>query len=55
MRILYAFDPRRTAILLIGGEKGGDRRWYDKYVPLAEKIYGEHLKSLAKERGKKHE
>lgn len=54
-RILYAFDPRRTAILLIGGRKGGDRRWYDKYVPLAEKIYREHLKSLEKERGKKHE
>jgi len=31
-RILYAFDPRRVAILLIGGNKGGDDRWYDKFI-----------------------
>ncbi len=30
-RILYAFDPERAAILLIGGNKGGDDRWYKKY------------------------
>lgn len=28
-RILYAFDPKRTAILLVGGDKTGDERWYD--------------------------
>ena len=50
-RILYAFDPRRTAVLLIGGKKGGDDRWYDKYVPLAEKIYEDHIKSLKNEQG----
>lgn len=54
-RIFYAFDPRRTAILLIGGKKGGGRRWYDRYVPLAERIYREHLKSLERERGSKHD
>ena len=37
-RVLYAFDPRRTAILLIGGEKTGDDRWYDSFVPVADKI-----------------
>ena len=37
-RVLYAFDPRRTAILLIGGKKGGDARWYRKYVSRADKI-----------------
>ena len=52
-RVLYAFDPRRTAILLIGGKKGGDARWYRKYVPLADKIYDEHLKALKKEKGDK--
>jgi len=50
-RILYAFDPRRTAILLIGGRKAGGKGWYEKYVPLAEKIYEEHLKSLTEEQG----
>jgi hypothetical protein len=50
-RIIYAFDPRRTAILLIGGRKTGGRRWYEKYVPLAEKIYREHLKFLKEEQG----
>ena len=50
-RILYAFDLRRTAILLIGGKKSGNQRWYEKYVPLAEKIYEKHLKSLKKKQG----
>ena len=50
-RILYAFDPRRTAILLIGGRKTGGKRWYEKYVPLAERIYEKHLKSLSDEQG----
>lgn len=48
-RILYAFDPRRAAILLIGGDKTGDDRWYETYVPIAEKLYASHLKNLAKE------
>lgn len=48
-RILYAFDPRRAAILLIGGRKTGGRRWYEKYVPLAERIYEQHLKDLKNE------
>lgn len=48
-RVLYAFDPRRTAILLIGGNKGGNDRWYEEYVPLADKLYEEHLAALEKE------
>jgi hypothetical protein len=48
-RILYAFDPRRTAILLIGGNKGGNDRWYREYVPQADRLYEEHLATLAKE------
>jgi hypothetical protein len=35
LRTLYAFDPRRLAILLIGGDKTGDDRWYDVHVPIA--------------------
>lgn len=49
MRVLYAFDPRRTAILLIGGSKAGDDRWYKRSVPRADWLYDEHLKQLRKE------
>jgi hypothetical protein len=49
-RILYAFDPRRAAILLIGGNKRGDDLFYDRTVPLADRIYDEHLAKLEQER-----
>ena len=49
LRTLYAFDPRRNAILLIGGDKTGDDRWYEVYVPLADRLYDEHLTQLRKE------
>lgn len=48
-RTLYAFDPRRVAILLIGGDKTGDDRWYDVFVPKADDLYDEHLEILRKE------
>lgn len=49
-RVLYAFDPRRVALLLIGGCKGGDDRWYDRYVPIADRLYDEHLRALDEEK-----
>ena len=48
-RTLYAFDPRRSAILLIGGDKTGDDRWYVVHVPIADELYDEHLEQLRKE------
>lgn len=48
-RVLYAFDPRRVAILLIGGAKSGDDRWYERYIPIADRLYDEHLVELEKE------
>lgn len=48
-RVLYAFNPLRTAILLIGGAKGGDGRWYEVNVPIADRLYDIHLKELRKE------
>ena len=48
-RALYAFDPRRVAILLIGGEKTGNDRWYDEFVPVADDLYDEHLEQLEEE------
>ncbi|MEH2209428.1 type II toxin-antitoxin system RelE/ParE family toxin [Nostoc sp.] len=48
-RILYAFDLRRVAILLLGGNKGGDDRWYEENVPKADTLYDEHLEELKTE------
>lgn len=48
-RVLYAFNPKRTAILLVGGDKTGDDRWYEIYVPRADTLYDEHLKELTRE------
>lgn len=48
-RTLYAFDPRRAAILLIAGDKTGDNRWYTVNVPIADRLYDEHLEQLKKE------
>jgi len=48
-RVLYAFDPRRTAILLIGGNKRGSDRWYEEHVPNADKLYDKHIKDLIEE------
>ena len=48
-RVLYAFDPRRSAILLIGGDKTGDGRWYDNHIPIADRLYDVHLDALKKE------
>jgi hypothetical protein len=49
IRIFYAFDPRRTAILLIGGDKTGDKHFYENMIPVADQLYDEHLKELKKE------
>ena len=48
-RVLSAFDPRRAAILLLGGDKTGNDRWYDEQVPIADRAYDEHLGELKRE------
>ena len=45
-RIFYAFDPLRTAILLIGASKVGDEQFYERMIPIADRLYDEHLKEL---------
>jgi len=45
-RILFAFDPRRVAILLVGGNKRGDKRWYKKHLPIADERFRRHLERL---------
>ena len=49
LRVFYAFDPRRASILLIGGDKTGNDRFYEEYVPVADRLYDEHLGELRKE------
>ena len=49
LRTFFAFDPRRSAILLIGGDKTGDGRFYERMVPLADEMYDDYLKELREE------
>jgi len=40
IRIIFAFDPARSALLLLGGDKAGNwQRWYRDNIPLAEQLY----------------
>ena len=48
-RVLYIFDPRRVAILLLGGDKTGDDRWYERNVPLADRLYDDYLAGIEEE------
>ncbi len=43
IRVLYGFDPKRKAVLIIGGDKSGDERFYERIVPQAEKLWIEYL------------
>lgn len=50
LRALFCFDPRRTAIVLIGGDKTNDwAGWYDRNVPQADALYDEYLDEIRKE------
>jgi len=49
LRVFYAFDPRRAAILLIGGDKTGDGRFYERMIPIADELYDVHLSELKQE------
>jgi hypothetical protein len=49
IRIFFAFDPRRVAMLLIGGDKTGKtKRFYRQMVSKADKIYDVHLRRITK-------
>jgi hypothetical protein len=45
-RILFAFDPERAAILRVGGNKRGDKRWYKAHIPIADARFQRHLEGL---------
>lgn len=49
MRVLFAFDSRRIAVLLIGGDKRDRwRQWYREAIPKADRIYSKHLDAIGK-------
>jgi hypothetical protein len=51
MRSLFAFDPLRRAVVLVGGDKTGDKRFYEKMIPLADGVYDRHLEEIKKKKG----
>ncbi len=53
LRTLYAFDPSRHAVLLIGGDKTGDDRFYARMIPLAERLWTEYLEETDQNKPKK--
>lgn len=46
IRAFFAFDPRRTGIVLCAGDKTGNKRFYDDLIPVADREYAAHLESL---------
>jgi hypothetical protein len=48
IRVFYAFDPRRVAILLLGADKTGQDRFYDELVPKVDRIYDEYLREIGR-------
>ena len=50
LRALFAFDPCRRAVVLLGGEKTGDwKGWYARNIPAADRLYDKHLRTLGRE------
>lgn len=47
IRVLFAFDPERRAVVLLGGDKRGDwTGWYERNIPAADDLYDAHLKDM---------
>jgi hypothetical protein len=49
LRVFYVFDPKRQAVLLIGGDKTGRDRFYEEMIPIAERICQEYLRETGRE------
>ena len=43
LRVFFAFDPKRRAVLLIAGDKSGDKAFYERMIPVADRLFDEHL------------
>lgn len=44
LRVFYIFDPRRDAVLLVGADKTGDARFYERMIPVAERLWETYKK-----------
>ena len=51
LRVFYVFDPQRQAVLLVGGDKGGDQRFYERMVPIVEGVFEQYLAEQRANRG----
>jgi hypothetical protein len=51
LRIFFAFDPTRAAVLLLGGDKTGDNRFYERMIPLADGLYDKYLSEMEHDDG----
>ncbi|MDE0070097.1 MAG: type II toxin-antitoxin system RelE/ParE family toxin [Caldilineaceae bacterium] len=49
-RVFYAFDPRQTSNLFIGGDKTGNDRFHEQSLPVADALHNEHVEELRKEK-----
>ena len=49
VRILFAFDSARRAVLLLGGTKTGDKQWYRRNIPLADREFSVHVRTMQME------
>jgi hypothetical protein len=47
LRVIYAFDPRRQAVLILGGDKTGDDRFYERIIPRSERIWERYIQELS--------
>lgn len=52
LRVLFAFDPRRAALLLIGGDKTDNPRWYEEVVSIADDLFDQHPREIERQRKK---
>lgn len=55
LRSFFAFDPQRNAVVLVGGDKTGKKRFYEQLIPQADDLYDRHLVGLKKAELKKAE
>jgi hypothetical protein len=46
LRVVYGFDPVRRAVLLLGGDKAGDDRFYERMIPKAERLWERHIAEI---------
>ncbi|MFT4036447.1 MAG: type II toxin-antitoxin system RelE/ParE family toxin [Patulibacter sp.] len=52
LRALFAFDPKRQAIVLLGGDKAGNwTGWYERNIPIADDLFDDYLNYLETQKG----